>query len=185
MNYYLADTHFGDTNCLHFDNRPFLTIEEMDNTIIQRWNEVVSNADTVYILGDFSWYKEQKTIEILKSLSGNKILIRDNHDKFESTAFKSQFIKIVDYLEVEDNGKHIVLCHYPLPYYKNHFYGRYLFYGHVHTSFEYNMVKHDIMLMNDLYNRPCQMFNVGVMIPYMNYAPKTANEIIENNISIS
>ena len=45
MNYYTADTHFGHNNIIRLCNRPFSTIEEMDNTLIKNWNERVSNND--------------------------------------------------------------------------------------------------------------------------------------------
>lgn len=31
-----------------------------------------------------------------------------------------------------------------------------------------------------LYDKPCNMFNVGCMIPYMNYTPRTFEEIIHS-----
>lgn len=72
--FYISDTHFGHSGIIRYDNRPFMTVEEMDETIIQRWNDVVSDADMVYVLGDFSWYKEEETLKILDRLSGHKVL---------------------------------------------------------------------------------------------------------------
>lgn len=84
MNYYISDTHFGHKNVIRYDNRPFDSIEEMDEAMIQLWNETVNDADAVYILGDFSWYKEDKTALILGKLKGHKILIKGNHDRVSS-----------------------------------------------------------------------------------------------------
>ena len=80
MNFYISDTHFGHQNIIRYDNRPFSTADEMDEVLIDRWNDVVSDEDTVYVLGDFSWHREEKTLEILDSLSGRKVLIKGNHD---------------------------------------------------------------------------------------------------------
>lgn len=67
------------------------------------------------------------------------------------------------------------------PCFKNHFYGSFHLYGHVHNSFEWNMMEHDKYLMEELYTKPCQMFNVGVMMPWMDYTPRTLDEIIAAN----
>ncbi len=52
--FFIADTHFGDGNILRYENRPFATVEEMDQELIRRWNEKVGEGDTVFHLGDFS-----------------------------------------------------------------------------------------------------------------------------------
>lgn len=36
-------------------------------------------------------------------------------------------------------------------------------------------------LMEELYTTPCQMFNVGAMMPWMDYTPRTLDEIIAAN----
>ena len=81
-------------------------------------------------------------------------------------------------MEVEDDGRKVVLCHYPIPCYKNHFYGWYHLYGHVHNSFEHNMMEHNRYLMEELYRKPCEMYNVGAMMPWMNYTPRTLDQIL-------
>ena len=176
--FYISDWHYGHANCIHFDNRPFKTVEEMNNALINNWNNVVSSEDTVYVLGDMFWCNTTKAIEVLDKLNGQKILIKGNHDNCRDDNFKKRFTKIDDYMEIKDNGRDVVLCHYPIPCFKNHFYGWYHLYGHVHTSFEHNMMEHDKYLMNELYTRPCNMYNVGAMIDYMKYTPKTLDEIL-------
>ena len=52
MVYFIADPHFGHVNAIRLCNRPFETIEEMNETLIQNWNERIHNNDTVYIVGD-------------------------------------------------------------------------------------------------------------------------------------
>ena len=79
--YFIADTHFGHENALAFDNRPFKTIEEHDETLIRNWNHAVGMDDEVFILGDISWYNVSRTIEIVRTLNGIKHFITGNHDK--------------------------------------------------------------------------------------------------------
>ena len=62
-------------NILRFDQRPFVTVEEMEHVLISNWNSTVTNEDTVYIRGDFCWGKEPEWIRILDELKGNKVLI--------------------------------------------------------------------------------------------------------------
>lgn len=175
--FYIADTHFGHANVMKYDNRPWFTVSDMDNALIKNWNSVVTNEDTVYILGDISWYKTNETIKILDQLNGKKVLIKGNHDRHDQELAK-RFIKIVDYLEIKDDGRNVVLCHYPIPCFKNHFYGWYHLYGHVHNSFEARMMEHCEREMTELYVKQCNMCNVGCMMPWMNYTPRTLDEII-------
>ena len=184
MNFYISDTHFGHANIMHYDNRPFTSVEEMDNNLIENWNRVVSKEDHVYICGDFCWDKEHRWIELLEKLNGQKTLIRGNHD---ITPQKSRrlFADVKEYKEIDDNGRKVVLSHYPIPCFKNHFYGWYHLYGHVHISFEYNMMEHDRYEMENLYTKPCEMYNVGCMLPYMNYTPRTLDEIIDGYMKTS
>ena len=179
--YFIADTHFGHKNILKFDNRNFKTIKEHDNTLIKNWNNTVGADDDVFILGDISWHDITKTIEIVKSLNGIKHLIVGNHDKklLKDREFRSLFVEITDYKELSlPDGKGIVLCHYPIPCFNRHRYGWYHLYGHVHNSPEWNMMERIKYEMRSSSGKPCLMFNVGVMLDYMGYSPKTLDEIL-------
>lgn len=177
-NLYIADWHYNHKNVLAFDNRPFNFIEEMNEVLIQRWQSAVKPEDTVYVLGDMFWCSELKAIPVLQQLPGKKVLIRGNHDTTKKPEFVAEFEAIHDYLEVEDNGRHVVLCHYPMPCFKNHYYGWVHLYAHVHTSFEWNMMEHIKQQMTALYDKQCHMFNVGAMMPWMDYTPRTLDEVL-------
>lgn len=176
--FYISDWHYGHKNCLAFDNRPFTTIEQMNTALVERWNSVVKPGDSVYVLGDMFWCNADTAIPILNSLAGEIFLVKGNHDRCHIKRFVDQFVKVSEYMEIEDKDRKVVLCHYPIPCFKNHFYGWYHLYGHVHNSFEYNMMEHTKFLMKELYDRPCNMFNVGAMMPWMGYTPRTLDEII-------
>lgn len=98
--FYIADTHFGHENIIRHSNLPFSDVVEMDKTIIENWNQRVNEEDTVYILGDFSWYKEEQTLNILNQLSGKKILIKGNHDRI-SPKVARKYLRVSDYCEVK------------------------------------------------------------------------------------
>ena len=184
INYFISDLHFGHVNALSFDNRPFTEIEKHDEALIKNWNERVGIDDEVYVLGDISFHNATKTAEIFSSLNGKKHLIKGNHDGklLKGTLVRNQFVEICDYKElyVGDN-KYVVLSHYPIVCFRGHYYGWVHLYGHVHDSYEWNIVQHQKFLMEQLYDKQCNMFNVGCMIPYMNYCPRTLEEIINAN----
>lgn len=178
--FYISDWHYGHGNIIRLDNRPFSSVEEMNKTLVDNWNRVVTNADTVYVVGDMFWCKSAESVEVLKRLKGNKFLIKGNHDRSNDNTFKKQFVKITEYMEVEDNGNKIVLCHYPIPCFKNHFYGWKHFYGHVHTTKEYELTKEFQQKSIAMLKAPCDMYNIGAMMPWMDYTPRTAEEIIKH-----
>ena len=177
--FYISDLHFGHTNCLAFDDRPWFTATEMDKALIENWNSVVDDGDVVYILGDMFWGNWKEALPILDQLNGQKFLIKGNHDRCNESQFVKKFVKITDYLEVDDEGRKVVLCHYPIPCFKNHFFFFFHLYGHVHKSFEFNIMEHIKKEMTALYDKQCNMYNVGCMMPWMQYQPKTLGEIIE------
>lgn len=177
--FYIADLHYGHENILAFDNRPFRNASEMNAALFTRWNSVVKPGDIVYVLGDMFWCKSTDAVPILKQLNGDKFLIKGNHDRSNDAAFRKQFAKITEYMEVDDGERKVVLCHYPIPCFKNHFYGWYHLYGHVHNSFEFHMMEHNKYLMRELYGKKCAMYNVGAMMPWMDYTPRTLDQILK------
>lgn len=76
--YLVSDTHFNHYNIIKYCNRPFVSIKEMNETIIKNWNESVSTEDTVFFLGDFAFNNHDY---FLKQLNGNIYFIKGNHDK--------------------------------------------------------------------------------------------------------
>ena len=180
--FFISDLHFGHKNVLAFDNREFPSIEAHDEALIHNWNEAVGIDDDVWILGDISWHGPMKTVEILKRLNGVKHLCIGNHDYklLRNQDVRACFAEITPYREIEVDGWGVVLCHYPIPCYNKHFYGWIHLYGHVHNGMEWNMMKQVQYQMKALYDSPCHMYNVGCMIPGMDYTPRTLQEILNN-----
>lgn len=178
MIYYIADMHFGHENVIRFDNRPFADTTEMDKCLISYWNLRVTKNDTVYILGDAFWKDEERSIKIIKQLKGHKILIKGNHDRV-SEQLKEYYDEISDYAEIRDNKHFVVLSHYPIIFYKNQHRGAIMLYGHVHNTKEWDMVeKWKQEQLSD--GIPCKLINVGCMMSYMNYMPRTLDEILSS-----
>jgi calcineurin-like phosphoesterase family protein len=178
--YFISDLHFGHKNIIRFDNRPFSTVDEMDKALINNWNDTIKEEDWVYILGDISWYGVDTTAIILSKLKGHKVLIKGNHDKFTHEQKLTKYFEyITDYKELYFNGQIITLCHYPIMYWKNQWHGTIHLYGHVHVTQDYQHLLNYIANERKIGN-PCKMYNVGCMIDYMNYKPRTLKEIIKN-----
>ena len=175
------------SNIIRFDNRPFETVEEMDKALINNWNSVVSNADHVYHLGDFCWGKKDDWIKYLKLLNGNIHIIKGNHDlKDYPPDVKKYIVEAVDYKEITDCGRHVIMCHYPIMCYKASYNPNcYMLHGHTHTTIEQAFVDKWTKELRDsrkFNSDSCgNIFNVGCMIPYMEYRPKTLDEIIKRS----
>lgn len=107
MNYYISDLHLFHKNICgegtNFDNRPFKTLNEMHSVIKENWNNIVTNADHVYILGDLAWKENEDVIQFVSTLRGNKHLILGNHDKVRDKRYQQLFVEIVNYKEIKDN----------------------------------------------------------------------------------
>jgi calcineurin-like phosphoesterase family protein len=91
----IADLHFGDSDMVTILDgnteslRPFSSIEEHDEYIIDAWNKTVDVSDKVYVLGDVA--QKKKDLEKFARLKGKKILIKGNHDVYELKEYAKYF----------------------------------------------------------------------------------------------
>ena len=72
--YFTSDTHFNQQRTLDLSKRPFKNLEEMNNTMIKNWNDVVTSKDLVIHCGAFGEY------DYIKQLNGKVILIYGNYE---------------------------------------------------------------------------------------------------------
>ncbi|MDR0831615.1 MAG: metallophosphoesterase [Bacillales bacterium] len=165
MIYYISDTHFGHYNIIKLTNRPFVSLEEMNSTLIKKWNNKVSNGDTVYIIGDLFYRSSEDPELILKQLKGKKHLIIGNHDKkwLNKVDLKKYFISVNELLTFSNGKNKVTLCHYPMLCFE----GTYLIHGHIHNN--------DLPLLKTMNN----VLNASVEIN--NYEPVTFVELVKNN----
>lgn len=179
LNYYISDLHFGHQNVLRFDSRPFADTEQMATALIENWNSRVTDEDTVYVLGDAFWKNEEDSIRIIQQLKGHKYLIRGNHDRVRGR-LADYWERIEDYAELNDGGKLVILSHYPIPFYKNQRYGAMMLYGHVHNGPDWQLME---QWKREQWAQgiPCQAINVGCMMEYVDYTPRTLEELLAAN----
>lgn len=129
-----SDTHFSHRGIVEFlradgtKERPWTTIEEMDEALVANWNSVVGPKDKVYHLGDV--VINRKALPILSRLNGVKRLIKGNHDNFRAEEYLQYFTDIRAYGILND----FILSHIPLheAYVKERWKG--CIHGHLHSK---------------------------------------------------
>ena len=172
MIYFTADTHFDHGNIIRFCNRPFATVEKMNETLISNWNRKVHANDTVFIMGDM-FFRTTDPEPILQRLKGKKHLIVGNHDSqwMKKVDMGRWFESVQSYLETSDGQHTMTMCHFPMVTW-NHQSRSYMIHGHIHenTNMDYW----------PLIARSRHMLNAGVDIN--GFAPVTFEEMQQNNL---
>lgn len=171
MHYFIADTHFGHENVIRFCNRPFSSVEEMNECMVDNWNRRVHHNDTVYILGDM-FFRCDNVVDILSRLKGKKWLLLGNHDTWVKNIDCSRYFANVGTLIETSDGQHaLTLCHYPMLSWK-HAQRSYMVHGHIH-----NDRSADFWPLLQCRER---VLNAGVDVN--GFAPVTFEEMLQNNM---
>ncbi len=152
--FFISDSHFGHRGILSFPStkpfRPFETIEEHDEELIRRWNNVVTEKDIVWHLGDFCFGK--RNLEIAERLNGKKRLVMGNHDMYGAQCYLKYFERIMGCVEY----KGMILTHIPVHESNlNRFYMN--VHGHVHTN---TLCRPDGSVDPRYFNASCENINL-------------------------
>ena len=138
--YFSSDTHYNHSNIIKYSNRPFSSVEEMNEHMIQEHNKLVKPTDEFFHMGDFAFANDDKTIEIIKRLNGKKTLILGNHDVAiikhpEKFTGPKLFEEICTYKEI-NRGVKICLFHYGQRAWNGSYKNprSYMLYGHSHGT---------------------------------------------------
>jgi len=169
--HFTADNHFMHNNVIEYCGRPFDGLEDMNEQMINNWNNVVKEEDIVFVLGDFIFRGTQKHWNyFISKLNGFIWLIKGNHDveKAFPKHMSNKFtwidgflnIKVIDE-EIDGKSQYVTLCHYPMLSWYQSQRGSWQLFGHVHEK----PVKH--ITSNQL--------NVGVDIH--DFVPISWNEV--------
>lgn len=133
--FFISDTHFFHANIIKYCNRPFASVEEMNEKLIENWNSVVGKDDLVWHLGDFVFGKDKigRSKEILSRLNGKVNLVLGNHDLQGHDSIKQYydagFNRVYDKPVLINNF--FILSHEPIQWVKDGDpYAN--IYGHVH-----------------------------------------------------
>lgn len=138
--WFTSDTHFGHKNILKFCKRPWNTVEEMDEGLIQNWNRVVGKDDLVFDLGDFAFATNGRWKELLNQLNGHHYLILGNHDVVGWPGDKTMelFEGVSHQMIIKIDGRTVYLNHYPYLCFGGAWRGPehavYQLFGHIHSG---------------------------------------------------
>jgi 3-oxoacid CoA-transferase subunit A len=170
--FYTADLHLGHANIIRHCNRPFADVQEMNRMLIDNWNARVRNCDHVYIIGDLAYRSAESVSGMLEQLKGIKHLIVGNHDTkwMKCVDLGNYFASVEKLSEIEDTGRKVVLCHYPLMTWNDR--ESYMIYGHIHNN------------KNGSYWSLLETMQhaLNASVEINDYKPVTLEELIINNV---
>jgi calcineurin-like phosphoesterase family protein len=109
---FTSDHHFGDRRARTFYRRPFPSVAEMDQAMIEDWNGAVQPDDEVWHLGDFALRQSTERVKfLLGALNGHKHLVVGNNDD-DAVTECDEWLSVQAYAEMTIDGVRLVLCHY-------------------------------------------------------------------------
>jgi calcineurin-like phosphoesterase family protein len=163
--FFTSDTHFDHKRIIELCGRPFDTVEQMNEALIENWNARIKPGDTVYHLGDFAFSKDRGRVsQLLGLLHGTKHLIQGNHDHEVVRKAKGW-----NSIELRRNVKAlpvlIVVDHYPIEIWHKRHYGSIHLFGHIHekTCEKPTELRHNISVdFNEF--RPLSLEEIGKMM---------------------
>lgn len=163
--WFTSDTHFGHANIIKFCDRPFDSVDEMNEQLVSRWNALVHPEDIVFHMGDVAMGTIVESLRYIPRLNGYKYLVPGNHDRCWRGHKK---VRAVDFQMYRDVGfellnetEHMVIGQTPdshgtvvtvshMPYegdshdedrfmdWRPDDDGRWLIHGHVHEKWQVN-----------------------------------------------
>lgn len=187
-----SDQHYFHNNVIKYCGRPFNSVEDMNEAMVNNWNSVVKPEDTVYCLGDFSM--AFRSVEIFSfRLNGTRYLVPGNHDFLHSYHKKSRTKENQEkwHQKYQDYGWNVLpeqttleipglatfnLCHHPYEDNENKGDkyarwrpvddGRILLCGHIHQNWKTKRSPKGTL-----------MINVGVDV--WNFTPVSIDQIVD------
>jgi len=138
MIWFTSDHHFSHGAIRGYVNRPFDTVEEMDEEMIARWNETVAIEDTVYYVGDFCLGDYEQWQYYRNRLNGKILFVPSDHDRKwvrEAALFRVDLpLYILSPLYELHIDKHttITLCHWMMRSWPKSHFNMWHIHGHHH-----------------------------------------------------
>ena len=168
--YFISDTHFGHTNVISFENRPFSNTDEMNDFMVEAWNNTVSSNDTIFFLGDFALGEIDKEVaysQASEKLNGHIIFLKGNHDRSYNTLnnyFSTIENRYLFHYTFNNKTYNFILSHRPLPDNEIPF-GYINIHGHIHS--------------HPLHESLNPLLHINISAEVLNYIPICVDYIIE------
>ena len=171
--HFTSDLHYYHKNICRYSGRPFSSVEEMNEALIDNHNKVVKPGDTVYNLGDISFGSYEDSKNILRRLNGNIHIVWGNHDKTlqanVSDLIKSDIIKSAQhYLEINYNRQHFVLFHFAMRTWNRAHHGSIHTFGHSHNSLPPFGKSADVGVDSTVFTTEYRPISVDEVMEFMN-----------------
>ena len=171
--WFVSDMHFGHKNIRTYCDRPFDSTEDMNEALVENWNEVVGTSDIVYHLGDWAF----NDYHHIGRLKGNIFSVPGNHDLERKAKLlpylPNGFTDDVVYLKV-DRGTRLTLCHFPFEAWRRE-YPIHL-HGHTHGMTQTKRNPNDRGYEGYTGNKPMRL-DVGVDATRL-YRPINLDEVV-------
>lgn len=133
--FFTGDLHLGHKDILIYERefRPFKSIEEMHEKIIENWNTKIINDDSkCYILGDLTFTSQKNTTDIISKLKGIKYLVKGFHDVKSNQWYRDCGIdEVYDEIVILKKFEYFTLSHEAMLYIKPPFIN---IHAHSHSS---------------------------------------------------
>jgi calcineurin-like phosphoesterase family protein len=132
---FTADNHFGHSSIVNMCARPFSEVADMDRGMIDSWNAVVGKNDRVFHLGDFAYWRLEKSRLrwLFGQLTGEKHLIVGNHDTSDTLELPWASVSHLLHFKTPD-GLKVAASHHPQREWDGFFSGGLHFHGHTHSN---------------------------------------------------
>lgn len=119
MIYVTSDLHLFHNKPFLYEPRGFASIEEHNEAIIQNWNNLISEDDDIYVLGDLLLGGAdtlESGLQLISSLKGRLHFVRGNHDsnkRWEAYKTLSNVIEQETAMYLKYKKYHFYLSHFP------------------------------------------------------------------------
>lgn len=165
--FFTSDEHFGHTNIIKYSNRPYPSVAEMDQDLINKFNRKVPKDGYTIHGGDFYLGRDKQTVwdRYVRHLNGKHLFLMGSHDKWLDNT------KAHEIVELRINDQLIVVCHYAMRVWPASHYNSWLLYGHSHGRLPSEGKSHDIGVDNNNY----EPISYEEVVDIMNNKPDNFN----------